>query len=314
MQSVGLVLLSLVFLAHRGQAILPIVVYPGLNGTCNTASTKALIDQLYSVFPSVHVHCIRPSSSPLEGFYSVFSNASDQMAYVCQTLRHDPRLQGGFNAIGLSQGGLMMRGYVEMCNNPPVRNLITLGAPHGGVNVIPGCNASYMQSLVRRIEERISTLGFLPNRLLCRVLRSTVHSAIYTEVLQQLFMPAQYFRDPKRLQDYREANTFLARINNEFSPRNATYRRNMQSLRHLVLYRYDRDQLVQPDYSPWFAYSKVKGDFNITTVPAYKGDWIGLRKLYQSGRLRLITIKGDHPNIPADLVRTSLSPFLNITV
>jgi hypothetical protein len=34
-----------------------------------------------------------------------FMNVNDQVALVCEMLRNDPQLQGGYNAIGLSQGG-----------------------------------------------------------------------------------------------------------------------------------------------------------------------------------------------------------------
>lgn len=50
-------------------------------------------------------------------------------------------LEHGFNAIGISQGGQFLRAYVERYNDPPVHNLITLGAQHQGVMKLPGCNA-----------------------------------------------------------------------------------------------------------------------------------------------------------------------------
>jgi palmitoyl-protein thioesterase len=51
---------------------------------------------------------------------------------VCEQLAKVPELSNGFNAIGFSQGGLFMRAYVERCNQPKVRHLITFGSPHGG--------------------------------------------------------------------------------------------------------------------------------------------------------------------------------------
>lgn len=310
--------LALVVALVQGQVVLPIVVHPGLNGTCTTGRTRVILDQLRSVFPAAHIRCIHPfpSSAPdREAFKSFFSSAVDSVHRICRQLQDDRRLRDGFNVIGLSQGGLMMRGYVEMCNRPPVRSLITLGAPHGGINRLPECGVPEMKRLTEDIRDRIDGTRFLPKRLLCRVIRSILQSAAYTSFMQEFILPAQYYRDPKRPRRYQEAGTFLALINNEFPPRNQTFIRNMESLRYLVLVRYDRDQLVRPSYSPWFAYADAKeGVFNITQVPAYEEDWVGLRKLDQSGRLRLITLRGDHLNIPADFVRASLLPFLNTTV
>ena len=42
-------------------------------------------------------------------------------------------LQNGFNFIGISQGGLLARYYIEKCGNYNVNNFITLVTPHGGI-------------------------------------------------------------------------------------------------------------------------------------------------------------------------------------
>ena len=63
---------------------------------------------------------------------SVNTPMMQQTQLLCQVLAHIPELAGGFNFIGMSQGGLLARSYTEMCNNPPVNNLITLVSPHGG--------------------------------------------------------------------------------------------------------------------------------------------------------------------------------------
>lgn len=36
---------------------------------------------------------------------SFFMNVNDQVAFVCDKLARDPKLQGGYNAMGFSQGG-----------------------------------------------------------------------------------------------------------------------------------------------------------------------------------------------------------------
>lgn len=51
---------------------------------------------------------------------------------MCQQLKDVDELHGGFDAIGYSQGGIFLRSYIEKCNDPPVKRLITFGSPHNG--------------------------------------------------------------------------------------------------------------------------------------------------------------------------------------
>jgi palmitoyl-protein thioesterase len=55
-----------------------------------------------------------------------------QTQLLCEVISSITELSNGFNFIGMSQGGLLARAYVEKCNIPKVNNLITLVSPHGG--------------------------------------------------------------------------------------------------------------------------------------------------------------------------------------
>jgi palmitoyl-protein thioesterase len=54
---------------------------------------------------------------------------------VCEQLAGIEALHSGFDAMGFSQGGQFLRGFVERCNHPPVRNLITWGSQHNGIGI-----------------------------------------------------------------------------------------------------------------------------------------------------------------------------------
>merc|ERR1719228_3178302 len=73
---------------------------------------------------------------------SVLMRANDQVSYVCDMIAKDPKLAGGYNGVGLSQGGLLMRGLAQRCPNPPMRNFISFGAPHQGVFGVPECQGA----------------------------------------------------------------------------------------------------------------------------------------------------------------------------
>jgi palmitoyl-protein thioesterase len=69
---------------------------------------------------------------------------SDQGDEGCAQLKRVKELEGGvrpasckrseadeiqFDAMGFSQGGLYLRHYAQYCNDPPIRNLITVSPP-----------------------------------------------------------------------------------------------------------------------------------------------------------------------------------------
>ena len=58
---------------------------------------------------------------------------SKQGDMLCDMLNSNILLENGFNYVGISQGGILGRYYVEKCGNYQVNNLITLVSPHGGV-------------------------------------------------------------------------------------------------------------------------------------------------------------------------------------
>ncbi|MDR3738002.1 MAG: hypothetical protein P4L40_03190 [Terracidiphilus sp.] len=49
-----------------------------------------------------------------------------QVDQFAAAVRADPKLADGFNVVGLSQGGLIVRAYVEQYNDPPVYNLVSI--------------------------------------------------------------------------------------------------------------------------------------------------------------------------------------------
>jgi palmitoyl-protein thioesterase len=52
-------------------------------------------------------------------------------------VQSDPQLRHGFNLIGISQGTIITRAYVQHVNNPPVYNLLSLCGPQMGVGECP---------------------------------------------------------------------------------------------------------------------------------------------------------------------------------
>lgn len=97
-------------------------------------------------FQDIFVYSLEIGENILQDEYNgFFMNVNDQITFVCKDVQKVPQLQNGFNAMGFSQGGQFLRGYVERCNKPSVYNLISIGGQHQGVFGFPNCPGSKIE-------------------------------------------------------------------------------------------------------------------------------------------------------------------------
>ena len=114
---------------------LPIVIWHGLGDRFDSPGLRELADDIKKELgQDTFVHIARAhNDAGQDQKSSLFANMNTQLEAVASRLQDIPELQKGFNAIGLSQGGVYLRGYVERYNldhsYPHVRSLITLGSP-----------------------------------------------------------------------------------------------------------------------------------------------------------------------------------------
>jgi palmitoyl-protein thioesterase len=138
-------------------------------------------DLLKKNLPGVYVHSIMVGSNVEEDELNGFlMNGNDQVSLICDRLKRDPVLNSSqsINAIGFSQGGQFIRGFVERCNVPQVKNLITLGAQHEGVYGLPNCPG--------------------PNTTLCEWARKLLDYGAYFSFIQEHITQAGYCSFPRR--------------------------------------------------------------------------------------------------------------------
>jgi palmitoyl-protein thioesterase len=264
-------------------APLPVVLWHGMGDSCcNPKSMGKIRDVIEKTLPGVYVHSIQIGASADEDSKaSFFGNLNDQVAHACHQLATNPRLAGGFNAIGFSQGGQALRAYVQRCNHPPVRNLVTYGSQHAGVADIPNCAEK--------------------GDFRCEAMRRLVRKGVYLPMIQRQVVQAQYFKDPSQLDTYLERSEFLADINNERVVKNATYAKHLASLERLIMVRFQNDTMVWPPSSAWFDYVDANGrPLSLKSQPLYAEDWIGLRRLDEKKRLVFTEVPGEHMRISLD--------------
>merc|ERR1711936_971836 len=192
---------------------------------------------------------------------------------VCQKLLADPLMADGYNAIGISQGGLLIRGLVQRCPLP-VKNLITFGSPHQGVFGIPDCT---------------HVTGSLE---LCELVNEILSAGAYEPWVQDAVAPAQYWHDPLNLTNYVHGSHYLAIVNNEVEEKESLYKERMIQLGN-------------------FAPGQVEAVQSLQETQFYQEDFIGLKSLDEAGKLTFHQIPGGHMTFDYNWIAENIVPFLD---
>jgi len=277
-------------------AVRPTVLWHGMGDTCcNPLSMGSVKREIEKSLPGIYVFSIEIGTSAIADQMAGFiGNVNDQVAGVCKTLKADPKLKDGFDAIGFSQGGQFLRAYVERCNDPPVHNLITFGGQHMGVSDIPDCMGA--------------------NQSLCKIMAELLSRGAYVPGVRDVSVQAQYFRAPMEYPNYLADNIFLPDLNNEKDAKNATYKANLISLDNFVLIKFTNDTMVVPKESSWFgafAIGSLSTIVPMQSQPLYTQDWIGLQTLDKAGKLVFKTCPGEHMHITMDYLHDEvIVPYL----
>ncbi|KZV82515.1 alpha/beta-hydrolase [Exidia glandulosa HHB12029] len=275
----------------------PLVVWHGLGDSYNSPAMNRVMDEIRNVHKDIFIHSVyidpKTDADEKAGW---FGDLHEQLAMVAVQLAAVPELANGFDAIGFSQGGQFLRAYVEWYNTPRVHNLITFGSQHFGVSDIPGCR---------------------PRDVFCQLAHNAAKAGIYTTWAQHNLIQCQYYRDERRLETYLRQNTFMTSINNELPElRNETFKRNFVSLNNLVLVLFSREQTVVPKESSWFgSYAPRESNEDPTIIPMrlqqlYIEDWIGLRELDESGKVKLLTCDGEHMQLSTECLTPIVKKYV----
>ncbi|RYR16388.1 hypothetical protein Ahy_B04g073397 isoform D [Arachis hypogaea] len=133
----------------------------------------------------------------------------------------------------------------------------------------------------------------------------------YQQMIENIFCSCFFYQD---ISDYIEGCNFLPKLNNEISTeRNSTYKQRFASLQNLVLIMFEQDTILIPKETAWFGYYP-DGAFHPVLAPQqtklYIEDWIGLRTLDEAGKVKFISVSGDHLGISSNDMKTYIVPYL----
>jgi palmitoyl-protein thioesterase len=260
---------------------LPVIVWHGLGDSADAKGLKEVAALLGEVNPGTYVYLVAVGggSGSADRQASFLGNVTQQLDSVCESLAKDNilRTAPAVDGLGFSQGGVFLRGYVERCNFPPMRSLITFGSPHNGIAEFQKC---------------ASTTDWV-----CQGANALLKSStVWSDFIQSRLVPAQYYRDTKDFENYLKHSNYLADINNERALKDKSYAKNLASLEQFVMILFEDDKTLIPKESAWFA------EFNETeqsvtplrSRPIYEEDWIGLKQLDQKGGLKTHKLSGGH--------------------
>ncbi|KAF2193298.1 palmitoyl-protein thioesterase 1 precursor [Zopfia rhizophila CBS 207.26] len=280
---------------------LPLIIWHGLGDNYAADGLAEVGELAIETNPGTFVYNIRLSEdASSDRTATFFGNVTTQIARVCEDIASHPILSTApaLNALGFSQGGQFLRGYIERCNNPPIRNLVTFGSQHNGIAKYQGCGATDW---------------------LCKGAMALLRMNTWSDYIQSHLVPAQYYRSTNATtgeptEEYLEHSNFLADINNERALKNKTYAKNLAKLDKLVMYLFEDDTTVIPKETGWFAQTNIEtGEVTeLRDRTIYKEDWIGLKELDKKGGLEFKATEGGHMQLSdkvlVDVFKTYFSP------
>jgi palmitoyl-protein thioesterase len=270
---------------------LPLVIWHGLGDTYQSDGMRRVAEIADEVNPGTLVYPIRLDENASRDRYASFvGNVTSQVAKVCDDIAAHPILSTApaIDALGFSQGGQFLRAYVERCNKPPVRSLITFGSQHNGITTFRECE---------------------PADWLCRFAMALLKGDAWSSTVQGGLVPAQYYRNPEQYEQYLENSNFLADINNEREVKNEQYKKNIANLDNFVMYMFEEDKTVIPKETAWFEEVNGTESTPLRARKLYSEDWLGLRQLDRKGGLKFRTAPGDHMKLSEELLKEAFGDF-----
>ncbi|KAF2870718.1 Alpha/Beta hydrolase protein [Massariosphaeria phaeospora] len=270
---------------------LPLIIWHGLGDNYAADGLHEVGDLAIKTNPGTFVYYVRCHDDPGTDSRATFiGNLTEQLAQVCEDIASHEILSTApaLNALGFSQGGQFLRGYIERCNHPPVKNLVTFGSQHNGIAKYQVCG---------------------DDDWVCRSWISLLKGHTWSDFVQSHVVPSQYFRatnfstgDPTP--EYLAHSNFLADINNERARKNTTYAANMAALDRFIMYVFANDTTVIPKESGWFAQTNISSGevVELRDRPIYQQDWIGLKELDEKGGLVFETTSGGHMTFEDDVL------------
>lgn len=177
---------------------------------------------------------------------------------LCEELNKNTLLENGFNFIGVSQGGILGRYYIEKCGDYNINNLITLVSPHGGV---------YSRSIDNIID-------------------------VYGQFAREHYSFSSYWRDPYDFETYKNI-VLLADLNNEVDI-DDNNRDRFTSINNFIMVYSPFDDILKPPESGKFSTYEVDSLDVIPVEYTTMYHSLGLNKMFDNQQIYIYETNCSH--------------------
>jgi len=262
---------------------IPVVLMHGIGDAGHNPGMQSLAQSISNFYPGLYSVAVDVA----DGLSSYTTDIGEQVNEFVTAVRSDPKISGGFHLAGLSQGGLIVRIYAELFNDPPVYNLISLCGPQEGVGSCPGGTPT----------------------IFCNAIRDKMYNAPVSF--------AGYWKNTMDKTKYLAESKWIANWNNERDTKNATYATLLSSVNKYVLVTALNDTVVYPKESEDHAYwvwGSMTETTTFNTTDGYNGDWIGLKTMDGKNQVDHLAYIGEHVRWSEQFWNTSIIPYFDVTV
>mmetsp|Transcript_11590 Transcript_11590/g.31021 ORF Transcript_11590/g.31021 Transcript_11590/m.31021 type:complete len:362 (+) Transcript_11590:72-1157(+) len=263
-------------------AALPTVTAHGIGDSCWNSGFKSVTRGI-GAKTGTYARCVPTAGNIITDTIAGFlKNMDSSVDYFAAKIREDPKLQGGFNAIGFSQGNSLIRGYIQKYNDPPVNAFVSVHGTVMGVAAYPNCF------------EQGRPLG-----LLCKALAEVLGDLAYLPAIQDVLFPADYYRAATKVgtESYFK-NSQLSHWNNEDpTSANATFKSNFAKTKRFAMVKAAEDNMVYPNEGEWWG-AMEDGEYGkaltMKETRLYQEDSFGLKTADEAGKIFFESTSGEH--------------------
>jgi len=290
---------------------LPTILAHGMGDSCfNDGMIKftSYVSSLTSTYASCIPTGSTRNSDTNNGF---FLNMDASVDIFASQIQSNPQLKDGFNAIGLSQGNNVIRGYIARYNDPPVHTFLSLNGVNAGTGAVPNC----IPKSISTTENKSMSLS----NPICNLLMEVASNRAYTTFAQTHSFQANYWRDPRpKKKDAYAKYSQLAQWNNEGRVYNSTLNENYSKTKKFVWVMALQDTMVWPkEGEQWGAPNPLHpfdGEDNILDrkeTDWYKKDLFGLRSAEEAGKNNYESFNGPHLGFSMDELDGWVKKYFN---